>query len=428
MNDLSFPPPPGRGGDPAQPSPNDPFQTRKSQSKAERQRLRRLHVRDKRKKPPREPYDLPLKLVGAGVTVMTTLSTVTLLNDHSPEGKFKGVLIGFVAGVTSYAVNTFVIRDGARDGAYGFHGTTLGSIAVILALGGALFTATASGLILKDVAGVMLIERGQVQAKIVASRIESARRVERYVAVVESISADLQRFVTCEQASACISGKSAGRGDVTKALEGTSGRAEQLVEQLKAGKTKGGAALDSINGLLVSYQTTITSNDDVWARWSAAGLTDAKVGQALAEVEESLPISAVHAYAVELESGAVIDGNPAATSRITAILRGHGERLKQVDVGDAARETLPPFPQRPGVSVALSYGLMFLPIIGLCFVTDLAIPLSLFMLRYTGLRRRIEEEFGRYPDDDDPPPPDATPAQPLKAWPESKLVDRRNPE
>lgn len=425
MNDLSFPPPSGRGGDPAQPSSNDPFHVRKSLS--ELRRRRRQKVREQKKAKPREPYFLPLALQAGFACAMLLLAVWTLLTDHSVEGKLKALLIAGGGALASYLINTLAIHQGARQWAYGFHVVGVFSVLAIGFTGGALFAATASGLTLKDVAGVVLIERGQVQAHVVSSRIESARRVERYVAAASSISADLSRFVACEESDACISGKRAGRGAVTKTLELLSTRADQLVSQLKAGQATGSAALASINGLLASYQTTITSGDDVWVRWGAASLIDAKIGQSLATVEESLPISAVHAYAGELEAGAVIDGNPGATTRITQILQGHGKRLREVDVGGAERAALPPFPPRPGVTTALSYGLMFLPILALCFVTDLAIPLSLFLLRYTQERREIEEEFGRYPNDDDPTPPDGS-GRTLEVWPDAKLFDGRHLE
>ncbi|MBX9863121.1 MAG: hypothetical protein K2Y42_10255 [Hyphomicrobium sp.] len=380
------------------PAPKPP---RKTLSVAELRRLRRQKVREQKKAKPREPYFLPLVLQACFACAMLLLAVWTLLTDHSVEGKLKALLIAGGGAIASYLINTLAIHQGARQWAYGFHVAGIVSVLAIGFTGGALFVATASGLTLKDVAGVILAERAQVQAHVVSSRVESARRVERYVAAATSISVDLKGFVACEDSDACISGKRAGRGAVTKKLELLSTRADQLVSQLQAGQTTGAAALASINGLLESYQTTIASGDDVWARWGAASLIDAKIGQSLATVEESLPISAVHAYAGELEAGAVIDGNPVATARITQILQGHGKRLREVDVGGAERAALPPFPARPGVTTALSYGLMFLPILALCFVTDLAIPLCLFLLRYTQERREIEEEFGRYPNDDE---------------------------
>lgn len=341
---------------------------------------------------------------------MLALALPNVLNGTGPITMLKTVLIAGTATIVAYSVNRLAIEKGAPLSAIGFRSAGAASVVAMLAVGGGLFASTYSGLVHKDVAELQLQEHGTKIVRFIGYRNQMAVEAARLLPVVNAIVSDLKTKSQCEIRESCISLKgSGGRGPVARKLEATSARAIAIREQLNVGETARQSFLRELNRLIAEYQRIIGETDrDIWDRRLALQKLDAKIDQTLSLLDESIPVSLLKSYVDELRRGVVVPDNPAAASRLDAILKGHGDGLEAVlDSFGKGDQTRPPFPRRTGVTDTFRYAAHFLPIGLLTAVVELIFPLALWFFSFLTLYwkiyrndppvsgvRKDEDEFG----------------------------------
>lgn len=146
------------------------------------------------------------------------------------------------ATVVSFSVNKLAIDRGAPQAAKGFIGAAIVSIGSIAAVGGGLFGATYSGLVLPDVAELQLQEHGSALAAHIGGQAEAAAETRRVLPAMRAIEGDLQQKADCEIRTACISGRGGGYGPIARVVEEQSIRAASLGQEIVVGDAERQAA------------------------------------------------------------------------------------------------------------------------------------------------------------------------------------------
>lgn len=358
------------------------------------------------------------------VTLMLAISVPSLITDTGPVAMAKALLLAAGGGLTSYAANRLAIEKGAPLAARGFAWATIFSPLSVMAIGGALFMSTFSGLVLKEVGTLQLQAHGSALSAHVAS--QNAMRIEAAGVgpAVRTVEKDLREKRSCEEQSSCLSeSQFTGEGTVTLALGALAGKARIVAEEFESGETKAGEALDELNQMLADYQAVLAKPElDVWQKRADLAGLHGRIEQKADELAQSLPVALLASYAAELQAGVSIPDRAEATGRINAILRGHALNLGvSLDALDEGGISLPPYPSRPGVSDTLQFIPQFASIAGIVFVAEMVLPVTLWLFTFLQLSWRLEQAAGpanpqprRSPFDDLTAPPQQLPP-PVKA-------------
>lgn len=383
MNELSFPPPDGRGGDfpysQLNNLPKQPSERREDKASS---------------MPVFEKWLLALCVVAC---VMAILALQNLITETGPVARLKAALIGVGAGGVSFAVSMIGIRKGAYFAAIGYWSAGVASVLSILLVGGALWASTLSGLILSDVGQLELLNHAEMQSQVIAARTEELRTKEKQTAAVLFVVADVRERTRCEEEVSCISLKAkGGRGEVTRQLEPVSKRGEAILAVLAKGEEKGLAALAAANVSAKAFQDTIGKTDgDVWTRRGEAQLIDARLRQQLNDINDAYPEAAVAAFTSELAQGISFEGLPEATARMSTLLAGHSDRIRAAQSQMGVRALLPSFPSRPGVTTALRYIGHFLPLAAIILAIECVLPILVWLCACLAIHWDLERKLGR---------------------------------
>ena len=340
----------------------------------------------KKKLPPLIDVALPAVAVASGV--MLALAVPNIVEGHDVWAYAKAVTLAGSATIISFAVNKLAIERGAPLATTGYWAAGVTSILSILAVGGGLFAATYSGLVFKDVAELQLQQHGTALSTYVAGRSAAAAEAGRVGPVMRSIVADLEQKTVCEREESCISGRgNGGRGPVARVMEEVAGRAVAVSQQLRAGDAARQEIVGRLNEAIADYQTTLgDSGTGVWERRGELQKIDARIGQAVGDLNEAVPLAMLSAYAAELKGGTTIAGRPDAEARLNGILVRYGETLSSVIASiDAGTVSAPVFPKRTGVSDTFGYFSHFLPVAAITAVVELIFPLVLWAYTFWSL-------------------------------------------
>lgn len=381
MNDLSFPPPSGRGSYPAHPS-NDPFQPR-------------LPLRRRKPRPKKSLTERAVTGLAIGAGAMGTLAVGNLITDTGVAANVKTLLLGASMTGVPYVVNTTTIVQGVWYAAAGYRSALFTSIASISLIGFTLATSTFSGLVIKDVADLQMQERVEEHGRVVAARSDAMLRSQRIIAAVVAVAADINAKAASERETSSISLKRAGgHGTVARILAEEAGRAERVSELVGSGKENGTRALAGINQLLQEFQEKASAAGvDVWQRRQNAELVDAKIRQSLASLDESMPAAAVAAYIGELRQIVVVPNDPQTSDRINSFRRSHSDGLEKALATDSGeRVDLSPFKGRPGISEAVKYVSHFWTLGVIILVVEIIVPLLIWWFAYLAALARYDED------------------------------------
>ncbi|MGX1499825.1 hypothetical protein ACSSV1_004885 [Labrenzia sp. MBR-25] len=369
--------------------------------------------------------------------LMLGVSVWNLSADNPGAGtNLKIVLITCSAGLVAYMVNRFSIEKGAPLAALGFRMAGLISVGAILIVGAGMYLATFSGLIIKDIEYLRLERHGAALVEYAGARNKDSLASGRAGPAIRLVAADLNANAACEIRSSCISGTGdGGHGPVARLMEQLAARAQAIADQFDQGEAVREAALRSINQLAGEFQQRLNSDERNSAqRRNDLQLIHGKIGQGADALGEAVPVSLLKAYAEELKQGVSVPGNAQATSKLNAILRQHGTALSEILEGlgtDGA--VLPEFPRKPGVADTLSYLSQFASIALVVLVTELVLPLTLWVFAYLKLYWKIETLGGMA--NENPPKPDPwddnfavhIPRQITNVRPPATTANRRGP-
>lgn len=363
---------------------------------------------------------LPILAILSGVLLVLALAR--LLPIDGTADVLKTVVIGISATTVSYATNRFAVERGADLAARGYLLAGIAAFGSILLVGVGLFTATYSGLVIKDVEELGLQKHGVTLMRHAGELSRSSAAASQAAHVVSSIVTDVKGKATCEREVSCLSGRGdGGRGPVARMLGEKLGKAEAVLAEVERGKTVREGALSRVNDLLVRYNSTLARlGSDEGERRRQLAEIDALVRQASADMEAAAPAALLRGYASELTSGSTASDNV----RLDRILRDHGNALSgALDAVRAEANPYPAFPPRAGVADTLTYIPHFLPVAAVTAVIELVFPIVLLVYRLLSLLwANYQTEHGRTrvsvvanpadetePSPFDPPYPPSTP-------------------
>lgn len=353
-------------------------------------------------------------ILGAGLFSGASfgLATTELIPERDLIGCAKIVTITLSGIVAAMGANWLAVKHGAPQSATGFWLSKTTSVLSILAIGTGLSIGTQAGLTLRGTEELRLEQHGTALDQVIGHRNGMAVDANRVGGLLRDISSDLARHVSCEQTRGCLSGRSAGRGTITIALEELQAGSSNMETERRAGDGTRRAHLGDLNRLMIDYRRTLSDRTrSIWERRADLQAIDAKVDQKLSELDASQPVGLWRGFAEKLKSGVEIPNRPEVTQRINAILRKHGDALSPA-VERIVRSTRvrPTFPSRTSVSDTLAYVAYFIPIAIVIAVIELVLPISIWTYTFVG------QFWDRYRDEDrgDDPPPSVDPDDPSR--------------
>lgn len=326
---------------------------------------------------------------------MLGMATVNLIGADSYLDLCKAVLLAGAGTLVSYGTNSLAVEKGAPQAAIGMVMAKVGSVASIAIVGGGLFTATYSGLVIEEIRDLRLREHGQALAVFVDYRSRKATENARALPVLETIVDDLSAKELCEIQSSCLSGsKHTGAGPVARKLAEKRRRAEDIAGKIQNGDADRKQAINQLNDLLARYQEILDDPEIGKAeRLKLLQVTHAHTSQQLSALDEAMPTAMLAAYVAELQSPTTIDGKREASRKVSNLLSAHGDNLQTVlqsiDRGDERR---PLFPGETGVTETFSYIGHFLPIAAIVIVAELIFPAILWLYTYLGLAAQVARQ------------------------------------
>ena len=174
----------------------------------------------------------------------------------------KTALLTGAAFVVSYGVNKLAVERGAPLANNGYATAGIASVFSILAVGGALFCATYSGLVYADVERLHLERYGRDLSVYVGSGAAWSAAADNASSAVRTIGADLKDKAKCEFESSCISGRGdGGPGPVTRAADAVSGTAQALVQRIEASQDRRTATLNTLGSLQSRFNDVLSSEE-----------------------------------------------------------------------------------------------------------------------------------------------------------------------
>ena len=352
---------------------------------------------------PRQPYlNMVLFLLPLFSSAMVGLALLNLFGVHGGLiGFFKIGVITLAAFALSYTIYRLAIEKGAPLTAKGFSIAGVISVVSILIVGIGMWLATYPGLVMSDVEERNLYVFENEVVRYVEEAGSDAASAGRLVPVMASISGDLAAKVICEKAANCVSlTGGSGYGPVAKTLENLAARSMAVGLEATAGLTRRDDVLDELKALSASMQSTLADESKgIKERRAELRQIDARIGQTLKRLEETIPVAMLSAYASELRGGITIPNRPDVTASINGFLAGYAQSLDDVLASIRSNNVMhPTFPPRAGAIETLGYIGQYAPIAALTFAIELIFPLALW--GYTLLTLLWE----RYRDDPDNTP------------------------
>jgi len=333
-------------------------------------------------------------LVGMSALSGLMLATAipNLVSGDSFSVIVKTALIAGGATLVSYGVNRLAVERGAPLANRGYASAAVISVTSVLAVGAGMFSATFSGLTYSDVEKLRLEAHAEALTEYVAGAETWAAQAASAGSTVRSIASDLRGKVECEVAASCLSGRgNGGRGPVARALEGVAGKAEAIAAQIEVGFGQREAVSADVYGELAEFQDVLADPalSSSERRQILSGI-DVRIKGAVGNLGASMPLPLLEAYARELGQGIAIGSRPETQTAVSALLSGHGAGLasavSELPEFDAQA---PAFPAKTGVSDTFAYMLHFAPIAAIAAVTELILPLSLWIYSYLALNWAI---------------------------------------
>ncbi|MCB1471147.1 MAG: hypothetical protein KDK08_29170 [Rhizobiaceae bacterium] len=332
---------------------------------------------------------------------MLAFAMPEIIGDQSWTDLIKAAVIAAAATVTTFVVTRLAVEKGAPQAAIGMRGAAAVSVASIAVIGFGLFTATYAGQTMRETEQLRLQDYGREIAAYIDERALGAAEAGRVVPILDAIVDDLGVKQECEAVNSCLSGRGfGGRGAVWRLLGEKRQRAEAVSAQVDEGETARTRAIGELNALLSDYQRVLTATDlDATKQRESLQSINARIGQELSALDQSVPTDLLSAYAFELRTPVVIAGARETSAKLTGLLSSYADGLDQTlrnaEIRDDRR---PSFPAKAGVASTLSYLGHFLPIAAIVAVVELVFPISLWLYTLFALQARVVRDD---PDGDD---------------------------
>ena len=343
----------------------------------------------RREKEGRKPFATNLiggiSLISGG---MLALAIPNLISDDGAGSWLKTALLAGGATLVGYAVNRLAIERGAPLANAGYPSAVILSTVSIIAVGAGMFSATYSGLTYADVEKLRLEDYSAALSRYVADANEWGAQASTAASSVQAIASDLGAKLACEVSSSCLSGVGkGGHGKVARALEGVSGKAQAMAAQIGASSGRQRQVTADLYGLLGQFQEVLADPElSSGERRQKLYTIDGAIKGAIGDLGASMPMDLLLAYANELAQGVAISGRPEVQQAISTLLQGHGSGLSSAMAGlPAYQPQAPAFPAKTGVSDTFGYIAHFAPIAAIAAVTELILPLSLWLYTYLAL-------------------------------------------
>ena len=342
-------------------------------------------------------YDIILLLLPLFAGGFVFWAMINLNIENGFVDILKAFMVGTVAGLVSYAVNRFGIDWGANLASAGSMTAGIFSVVSIVSVGALLWFFSFSGIILPDVRILRLEEHGQHLVQYVDTKNALATQAKRIVPPLRAASSEFNAKAQCEIKSGCVSLRGGGAGTISSLLEEKATRAGGIADQFDEGVKLQATTRAQINKLIEKYQTVL-SDDGKSTKLRRRELIkiDAEIGQAVATLDEAIPVTLISAYASELNGGVTISGRPGATGRMNDLLRKHGVALQSI-IGslEAQQVTRSVFPAKAGLGDTLTYIGNFAGIAGIIAVAECVFPIALWLYTLLFLIQQREEEEKR---------------------------------
>lgn len=348
-------------------------------------------------------------LLTSGISgVMLGLAVPNLVSGTGTMIVLKSGLLAAGGMTVAYAVNRLAVERGAPLAVRGYALAGVVSAVSILSVGAGLFSATYPGLVYQDVEQLRIEAHGEALGAFVSERSAAAAQSAGIVPAINAVVADLTQKRDCEISESCISGHAGGgNGPVARFLTEKLGKALALAQQVENGEAAREQALDKLNTLYGEYQAAASGDLVPQEKDRALRGIDLAIRQAVAYLDQAIPVALLTAYGEELKGSVEIDGRVDAARRITGILRPHGSAIVALVRALPERgEPAPAFPKKTGVSDTFAYIGHFLPIAAITAVVELVFPISLwlytlFALSWSAYLVSPPPPRPPHPDDDD---------------------------
>lgn len=320
---------------------------------------------------------------------MLWLAMPNLISGTGWNATIKSGLLAVGGMVASYVVNRLAVERGAPLAVKGYGIAGVVSVVSIASVGGGLFGATYAGLTMQEVERLRIEEHGQALSHFVAERSAAAAQSARIAPAISAVVTDLTEKRNCEVTASCLSGHAGGgNGPVARLLNEKLGKAAALEQQVQSGMTMREQVRGRLNAFHGEYELVTAAGDlsHEEQRRALRGI-DLKIRQAVADLDEAIPVQLIAAYGEELKAGAEIAERPDMARKIGAILRPHGQSI--ADITDSKIEKkvqAPSFPSKTGVSETFHYAVHFLPIVAITAAVELIFPMSLWLYTLLALR------------------------------------------
>lgn len=352
---------------------------------------------------PRQAIDFVLPATSFAAASMVALAAPSIVGASDFQSYLKVILLAGGSALVSYGVNKLAVDRGVPLAATGYRGAFLASLLSIAIVGTGLATFSYAGLTMDDVAEKQLEEHGAVLSAYISDTSAAVSLAARINPVIRTIADDLKAKAECEVKVSCISGKgNGGYGTVARVTESYASRAASLLTQIDASDTAREKLLASANGAHAEYQSILAdTGKSLDERRIILATIDGRIKQDAGELNETVPLSLLSAYAAELKSGVTIPGNAEAQDRLNSILANHGQSLSSVAAGIEKKTLSPPtLPGRTGVADTLRYIPDFLPIAAIVAVIELIFPVVLWLYAFWALHWEKVQTSIRRGDDD----------------------------
>lgn len=346
--------------------------------------LRRLA---KRPRPRFSKVLLPVIALLSGLLLGLVLPELTNASSFWDYGKC--IIAAVSATFTAYAVNRFALEKGAFQAAIGSPVAAIVSIFSVLLVGTGLFTATYAGFVREDTDRLRLQEFATAQSAWLERETRAANGTYSGNLILNAIMADLEKKVTCEAASSCVSGVGAGgEGSAFDKLSGALASARAIAAQVDTVTAARGNALQELGDLQASIHGALVDGSLSAAERRLQTEEIAQTSLAvLNRVQQSSPLALLASFAGRLKE---YDGS----RHEDQLLASYGAQLAAAvsETKDLDRSPPPAFPAPTGVADTLGYVLHFLPIALLILVIELILPMTLWLYTFVELRARLERQ------------------------------------
>ncbi len=216
-------------------------------------------------------------------------------------------------------------------------------------------------------------------------RIANSAQDARIVPVINAIASDLQSKAVCEREESCVSlSEEIGLGSTARTLNTLVSRTSSIATIARQGFQNRNNAIGQANASLAAIEAAVSDEETVASdKRSILRKHNAELSQLLDQLDETIPVSTLAAFAQELRGGVTIPGKEDVSLRIGHFLNGYAAALDKVlsERGSDAVER-PAFPSRTAVPEALSHMLTFAPVALLTFTIDVMFPLTLWAFTY----------------------------------------------